>query len=100
VDGGNQSTIAPLQALTAGAPGSGPFTVSPGRVTPQVVTLAQAAYEERALPAGTLGPARLGVLADALEDAGSPAADLLGHPRRPGPHVRGCWAVGLLPGKA
>jgi hypothetical protein len=85
--------------LTAGAPGGGPFTVSPGRVTPQVVTPAQAAYEERALPAGVLGPARLGVLADALEDAGSPDTDLLGHLRGPGPHARGCWAVDLLLGK-
>jgi hypothetical protein len=35
-----------------------------------VVRLAQAAYEERLLPKGTLDPCRLGVLADALEDAG------------------------------
>jgi hypothetical protein len=35
----------------------------------------------------------------ALEDAGCDLADLLGHLRGPGPHVRGCWAVDLLLGK-
>jgi hypothetical protein len=35
-------------------------------------------------------------LADALEDAGFADADLLGHLRGPGPHVRGCWAVDLI----
>jgi hypothetical protein len=39
------------------------------------------------------------VLADALEDAGCDAAELLGHLRGPGPHVRGCWAVDLILGK-
>jgi hypothetical protein len=63
---------------------------------PQVVALAQAAYEERELPAGTLDLARLAVLADALEDAACDQADLLAHLRGPGPHVRGCWAVDLL----
>jgi hypothetical protein len=48
---------------------------------------------------GTLDPARLTVLADALEDAGCTDADLLGHLRSPGPHVRGCWAVDLVLGK-
>src|SRR5262245_27543724 len=39
--------------------------------------LAQAAYD-RQLPAGTLDPSRLAVLADALEEAGCTDADLLG----------------------
>jgi hypothetical protein len=43
---------------------------------------------------------RLPILADALEDAGCDNADLLSHCRSPGPHVRGCWAVDLLLGKA
>jgi hypothetical protein len=43
---------------------------------------------------------RLPILADALEDAGCTDADLLGHLRGPGPHVRGCWAVDLVLGKA
>jgi hypothetical protein len=39
-------------------------------------------------------------LADALEDAGCSDAELLGHLRSPGPHVRGCWAVDLVLGKS
>jgi pSer/pThr/pTyr-binding forkhead associated (FHA) protein len=38
-------------------------------------------------------------LADALEDAGCTDAEMLGHLRAEGPHVRGCWAVDLLLGK-
>jgi hypothetical protein len=64
-----------------------------------VARLAQAAYDERRLPEGHLDPARLAVLADALEDAGCADGDLLGHLRSPGPHVRGCWAVDILTGR-
>jgi hypothetical protein len=64
-----------------------------------VVRLAQAAYDERHLPSGTLDNGRLAVLADALEEAGCTDADILGHLRGPGPHVRGCWPVDLLLGK-
>jgi hypothetical protein len=64
-----------------------------------VQKLAQAAYEERVLPAGHLDPARLAVLADALEDAGCTDADLLEHLRGPRRHVRGCWAIDHLTGK-
>jgi hypothetical protein len=77
-----------------------PVTLSPGWRAPQVLALAQAAYEQRELPAGTLDLARLAILADALEEAGCDQADLLAHPRGPGPHVRGCWAVDLLLGKS
>jgi hypothetical protein len=62
--------------------------------------LAQAAYDERHLPAGTLDAGRLGILADALTDAGCDDEDLIAHCRSPGPHVRGCWAVDLILGKA
>jgi hypothetical protein len=65
-----------------------------------VVRLAQAAYEERHLPAGTLDNGRLAVLADALEEAGCTDADILGHLRGLGPHVRGCWPVDLCLGKS
>jgi hypothetical protein len=65
-----------------------------------VVRLAQSAYEERNLPAGTLDTGRLAVLADALEEAGCTDADILGHLRGPGPHVRGCWPVDLCLGKS
>src|SRR5260370_923062 len=52
----------------------------------RVPRLAAAIYEERAFD-------RLPVLADALEDAGCADADILGHCRGGGEHVRGCWAV-------
>src|SRR5205085_953808 len=42
----------------------------PGWLTADVRGLARATYQERALPSGALDPARLAVLADALEDAG------------------------------
>jgi hypothetical protein len=65
--------------------------------TPVVVTLAQAAYDERILPSGHLDPDRLAVLADALEDAGCDNADIISHLRGPsGPHVRGCFVLDLL----
>jgi uncharacterized protein (TIGR02996 family) len=48
--------------------------------------LARAAYEERAFD-------RLGILADALEDAGCADQRLLEHLRSPGPHALGCWAL-------
>jgi hypothetical protein len=57
-----------------------------------VRNLAEAIYAEAAFD-------RLPILADALEDAGCSDADLLGHLRSPGPHVRGCWALDLLLGK-
>jgi hypothetical protein len=77
-----------------------PVSVSPACLTPPVVALAQAAYDQREMPAGTLDVARLAVLADALEEAGCTDSNLLGHLRGPGPHVRGCWAVDLLLGKS
>ena len=76
-----------------------PVSVSPTCRTPHVVALAQAAYEQRVLPAGHLDPARLAVLADALEEAGCADAGLLGHLRSQGPHVRGCWALDMILGK-
>jgi hypothetical protein len=57
-----------------------------------VPKLAASIYEQRAFD-------RLPVLADALEEAGCTDADILGHLRGPGPHVRGCWAVDLILGK-
>jgi hypothetical protein len=67
--------------------------------TPTVVSLAHAADDERHLPAGTLDPIRLSVLADALEEAGCTDADMVSHLRGAGPHVRGCWVVDLILGK-
>ncbi len=62
-------------------------------LTPAVASIARRAYDERDFAA-------LPVLADALEDAGCGDADLLGHLRDAGPHVRGCWAIDLLLGKS
>src|SRR5262249_11045424 len=61
--------------------------------------LAQAAYEQRALPSGHLDNARLAVLADALEEAGCSDPHILGHLRGPGPHVRGCAVLDALRGR-
>jgi hypothetical protein len=64
-----------------------------------LVRLAQAAYEHRVLPAGTLEPERLAVLADGLEEAGGPE-EVIRHLRERGAvHVRGCWAVDLFSGR-
>lgn len=73
-----------------------PVSLLPPWRTATVLDLAQAAYERRDLPAGTLEPARLAILADALEDAGCDNQVILEHLRGPGPHVPGCWAVDLL----
>ncbi len=73
-----------------------PVAVDPGWLTPTVTVLAEAAYEQRQLPGGTLDYARLAVLADALEEAGCPDAGRLHRLRDRRPHVRGCWAVDLL----
>jgi hypothetical protein len=80
---------------------SNPFRrcpISPAILTPDVVTLAHAAYHDRLKPSGQLDPARLAVLSDALEEAGA-ASELLEHLRAPGPHVRGCWVVDVVLGK-
>jgi hypothetical protein len=60
-----------------------------------VVNLAAGIYEER-----DFSQERMSVLADALEDAGCTDAELLGHLRGEGPHVRGCWVIDLLLGKS
>jgi hypothetical protein len=62
--------------------------------------LAQAVYDDRELPEGTLAPVSLAVLADALEEAEADAS-LVSHLREPGQgHVRGCYVVDLLLGKS
>jgi hypothetical protein len=76
-----------------------PASSDPAWLTPDVIALALAAYDQRTLPSGTLGPARLALLADALEEAGCDNADLLAHLRGEGPHVGGCWAVDLAMGR-
>jgi hypothetical protein len=81
----------------------GPLPFRPVTLPPSVRTwddgtipkLAEAAYQERALPSGELDRDRLAVLADALEEVGADDL-LLGHLRGPGPRVRGDWVVDLL----
>jgi hypothetical protein len=58
-----------------------------------VPKLAHAIYKERDWK-------QLPVLADALEETGCTNAELLGHLRQPGEHMRGCWALDLLLGRA
>jgi hypothetical protein len=70
-----------------------PIVADPAWLTPTVVGIATSLYEDRAFD-------RLPILADALEEAGCTNADLLLHCRQPGEHVRGCWAVDLVLGKA
>ena len=60
--------------------------------TADVIGLAGGIYEDRAFD-------RLPILADALTDVGCDDADILGHCRSEGPHVRGCWVVDLVLGK-
>lgn len=66
-----------------------PVTLDQSWLTPTVIALAQAIYDERVFD-------RLPILADALEDSGCTNAEILAHCRGPGPHVRGCWVVDLL----
>jgi hypothetical protein len=49
--------------------------------------------------AADLGFDRLPILADALEEGGVTDPELLAHCRRPGGHVRGCWAVDVVLGR-
>jgi hypothetical protein len=69
-----------------------PVTADPAWLTSTVRTLAAGIYADRAFD-------RLPILADALQDAGCEAADILDHCHAGGPHVRGCWVVDLLLGK-
>jgi hypothetical protein len=66
-----------------------PIALDSAWLTPKVVALAQAIYDDRAFD-------RMPELAAALEEAGCTNADILDHCRQPGEHVRGCWVVDLL----
>jgi hypothetical protein len=70
-----------------------PVAFEPIPLTSQAVALAQAIYEERRF-------AELPMLADALEEAGCTQASLLAHLRSGSEHVRGCWALDSVMGKA
>jgi hypothetical protein len=68
------------------------MALAPAWLTPNVRSLAEAIYDERAFD-------RMPILADAMEDAGCTNADVLNHCRGAGPHVRGCWCIDLVLGK-
>jgi hypothetical protein len=57
------------------------------------VKLARATYEGSRF-------ADMPIVADALEVAGCTTAEILDHCRKPGVHVRGCWVLDQLLGKA
>jgi hypothetical protein len=71
-----------------------PITFDPSWRTSDVMLLAQGISAERAFD-------RMPILADALQDAGCEHPDILDHCRDAGQvHVRGCWVVDLVLGKA
>lgn len=67
--------------------------IDPAWLTPEVMTTARAIYDERAF-------GRMPALGDALGQAGCTDADILGHCRGQGTHVRGCWAVDAVLGRS
>jgi hypothetical protein len=66
--------------------------IDPSWLTPNVVTLGQATYEDRAFD-------RMPTLGHTLEEAGCDNPDILTHCWSQTEHVRGCWAVDALLGK-
>ena len=64
-------------------------------ITPNVLSLANAAYNSRVENTGYLDPIRLNILADALEEIGC-NIELISHLRSKEPHVRGCYILDLL----
>jgi hypothetical protein len=68
-------------------------TADPSWLTSTVTALARQMYESRDFSV-------MPILADALQDAGCENPDIIAHCRESGPHVRGCWVVDLILGKA
>jgi hypothetical protein len=66
-----------------------PKALSPSWLTPEIAELAQSMYDSRNFD-------RLPKLAELLETSGCHDAEILGHCRNNGEHVRGCWPVDLL----
>jgi hypothetical protein len=65
-----------------------PAAFAPEWRTDTAVSLARQMYGSRDFGA-------MPILADALQDAECDNAEVLGHCRGPGPHVRGCWVMDL-----
>jgi hypothetical protein len=70
-----------------------PVFLDPSWRTEVVMGLATLIYSERAFD-------WMPILADALEEAGCPDADILGHCRGDARHSRGCWVLDLVLGKS
>jgi hypothetical protein len=73
-----------------------PITLDPAWLTWHdglLVSMARQMYESRDFT-------DMPILADALEEAGCSAPDLLCHCRLGGEHVRGCWMIDLVLGKS
>jgi hypothetical protein len=70
-----------------------PVALAPEWRTDTVVALSRQMYESRDFSA-------MPILADALQDAGCDSEPIFAHCRRAGPHVRGCWVVDLVLGRA
>ena len=69
-------------------------TLNPAWLTSDVLALAQGIYDERAYD-------RMPILADALQDAGCENDEVLTHCcDQHATHVRGCWVVDLVLGRA
>ncbi len=68
-------------------------TINPSWLTAKAAKLAKVIYDKRAFE-------QLPELADALEQAGCGAPDILGHCREPQEHFLGCWLVDKLNDKA
>jgi hypothetical protein len=70
-----------------------PITLDTAWLNPTVKTLARSLDNDRRFD-------DLPILADALEEAGCQDQSILEHLRSPGPHVRGCWTLDLILGRA
>jgi hypothetical protein len=68
-------------------------SLDPVWLTPEVTSLAQTIYDDRAFD-------RMPILGDAIQEAGCDNTDILDHCRSQSGHVRGCWVVDALLGKA
>ena len=69
-----------------------PLSMDPSWLTPAVIELAQANYDDRAFD-------QMPELTHTLHEAGCENAEILSHCRGPWPHVKGCWAVDLVLGR-
>jgi hypothetical protein len=70
-----------------------PVSIESTWLTSTVVQLGEGIYQERAFD-------RFPILADCLQEAGCESDGILNHLRSRGPHVRGCWVLDLILGKA